>query len=156
MGANLVRLFGRVGCKDSFDLRDFMQRSAVPFEWVELKSDEEARKLPGISSLTDRRLPVCELPTGVRLYNPRVRDLAEQLGFLAKPKLKEYDVSIYGAGPAGLSAAVYAASDGLKTVLVERAAIGGQAAAVRSSKTISDFPKVFPALTWPTARGSKP
>jgi thioredoxin reductase (NADPH) len=62
--------------KESFELRDFMQRSAVPFEWVELKSDEEARMWPGISSLMDRRLPVCELPNGVRLYNPRLRDLA--------------------------------------------------------------------------------
>ena len=140
MNSNTVRLFGRAGCKDSFELRDFMQRSAVPFEWVELKSDDEARKLPGIASLTDRRLPMSELPGGIRLYNPRVRDLAEQLGFLAKPKLKEYDVSIYGAGPAGLSAAVYAASDGLKTVLIERAAIGGQAGSSSLIENYLGFP----------------
>jgi thioredoxin reductase (NADPH) len=141
MSLKPVRLLGRAGCKDSFDLRDFMQRSAVPFEWVELKSDEEARKLPGIASLTDRRLPICELPGGARLYNPRVRNLAEQLGFLAKPKLKEYDVSIYGAGPAGLSAAVYAASDGLKTVLIERAAIGGQAGSSSLIENYLGFPE---------------
>jgi thioredoxin reductase (NADPH) len=141
MSAKPVRLLGRAGCKDSFELRDFLQRSAVPFEWVELKSDEEARKLPGIAALTDRRLPVFELPTGVRLYNPRVRDLAEQLGFLAKPKLKEYDVSIYGAGPAGLSAGVYAASDGLKTLLIERAAIGGQAGSSSLIENYLGFPE---------------
>jgi thioredoxin reductase (NADPH) len=141
MNATTVRLLGRAGCKDSFDLRDFMQRSAVPFEWVELKSDEEARKLPGIASLSDRRLPMCELPGGIRLYSPRVRDLAAQLGFLTKPKLKEYDVSIYGAGPAGLSAAVYAAADGLKTVLIERAAIGGQAGSSSLIENYLGFPE---------------
>lgn len=140
MGTNLVRLHGRTGCKDSFELRDFMQRSAVPFEWVELKSDEEARMLPGISSLMDRRLPMCVLPNGARLYNPGVHGLAEHLGLLAKPKLKEYEVSIYGAGPAGLSAAVYAASDGLKTVLVERAAIGGQAGSSSLIENYLGFP----------------
>src|SRR5271170_3083327 len=81
-----------------------------------------------------------ELPGGIRLYNPRVRDLAEQLGFLAKPKLKEYDVSIYGAGPAGLSAAVYAASEGLRTVLIESEAIGGQAGTSSMIENYLGFP----------------
>ena len=131
-----VKTFGAPGCRVSFQLRDFLKRSSVDFDWVELKSDDEARQLPGITDLGDQRLPVCEFDDGVRLYRPSVRDVAERLGFLAKPALQEYDLSIYGAGPAGLSAAVYAASEGLKTILIERCAVGGQAG---SSSRIENF-----------------
>jgi thioredoxin reductase (NADPH) len=58
---------------------------------------------------------------------PSLRELADRLGWVTQPKLREYDLSIYGAGPAGLSAAVYAASEGLRAVIIERHAVGGQA-----------------------------
>jgi thioredoxin reductase (NADPH) len=135
-----VRMYGAPGCRISFTVRDFLQRSAVPFEFTELKTDEEARALPGISSLQDDRLPVCELPSGVRLYTPTLREVAESLGYLAKPKLEEYDVSIYGAGPAGLSAAVYAASEGLRTVIIERGAVGGQGGSSSRIENYLGFP----------------
>jgi len=135
-----IRIHGRPGCKDSFELRSFLQRSAVPFEWHELTSDEEARKLPGVSGANDRRLPLCEFPDGAKLFHPTLRELADRLGFLAKPKLAEYDLSIYGAGPAGLSAAVSAASDGLKTVLIERDAVGGQAGSSGRIENYLGFP----------------
>jgi hypothetical protein len=80
-----------------------------------------------LSDLKNVNLPVVELPDGTRLFGPTLRDVADRLGFVAKPKLRQYDVSIYGAGPAGLSAAVYAASEGLSTVLIERSAVGGLA-----------------------------
>jgi thioredoxin reductase (NADPH) len=131
-----VKIFGAPGCRVSFQVRDFLKRSSVDFDWVELKSDEEARQLPGIADLADPRLPWCEFDDSVRLYRPSVRDVAERLGFLTKPTLQEYDLSIYGAGPAGLSAAVYAASEGLKTILIERCAVGGQAG---SSSRIENF-----------------
>lgn len=137
---NPIRIHGRPGCKDSFELRSFLQRSAVPFEWDELTSDEAAGRLPGIGSMDDRRLPLCELSDGTKLFHPTLHDVADRLGFLAKPKLAEYDLSIYGAGPAGLSAAVYAASDGLKTVLIERDAVGGQAASSGRIENYLGFP----------------
>jgi thioredoxin reductase (NADPH) len=135
-----VRIFGAPGCRTSFQVRDFLQRSAIKFESTDLQTDEEARRLPGIASLQDERLPVCELPNGVRLYAPTVREVAEGLGFLAKPKLQEYDVSIYGAGPAGLSAAVYAASEGLKAVVIERSAVGGQGGSSSRIENYLGFP----------------
>src|SRR5215469_9675335 len=139
--SNSVKIYGSGSCVLAFELRDFMQRSAIPFQWIEFKTNEEARMLPGISTLDDHRLPVCELPGGMRLYHPQPRDLAEKLGYLAKPKLEEYDLSIYGAGPAGLSAAVYAASDGLKTILIERSAIGGQAGSSAKIENYLGFPE---------------
>src|SRR6266436_565312 len=63
-----LRIYGAPGCRVSFKIRDFLKRSAIEFEWTELQSNDEARKLPGIGSLDDERLPVCELPNGARLY----------------------------------------------------------------------------------------
>jgi thioredoxin reductase (NADPH) len=72
-----VRLFGRGNSAKAFEIRDFLNRSVVEYEWVELDSDEAARRAGGIASLQDPRLPVCELPDGTRLFSPSVRDVAE-------------------------------------------------------------------------------
>ena len=122
-----VRLLGRPGSPSAYEIRDFLSRSVVQFDWLELASDDEARREAGVESLDDARLPICEFPDGERLEAPTVRQVAGKLGWISQPKLREYDVSIYGAGPSGLSAAVYAASEGLRTVLIEREAVGGQA-----------------------------
>ncbi|CAN5756988.1 FAD-dependent oxidoreductase [soil metagenome] len=135
-----VRLVGPPNSAKAFEIRDFLSRSVVHYEWVEL-DEAAARQLPGISGLSDPRLPYCDFPDGTRLYNANVHDIADRLGWVTKPKLGEYDVSIYGAGPAGLSAAVYAASEGLKTVLVERHAVGGQAGSSSLIENYMGFPQ---------------
>jgi thioredoxin reductase (NADPH) len=104
-----VRLFGQAQADGAYELRDFLQRSVVAFDWIELHSDEDSKREPSIPDLANARLPVVELPDGRRLYTPSVRELADRLGWVTQPRLREYDLSIYGAGPAGLSAAVYAA-----------------------------------------------
>ena len=76
-------------------------------------------------------------PDGTRFENPTVRQITEKLGWFRNPSRSEYDLAIYGAGPAGLSAAVYGASDGLKTVVIERYAIGGQAGSSPKISSIS-------------------
>lgn len=121
-----VRLLGPAFSARAFEIRDFLSRSVVTYDWVAL-DEAAARRIPGIRGLDDPGLPVCEFPDGSRLLNPSIADIAHRLGWVETPRRKVYDVSIYGAGPAGLSAAVYAASEGLSTVLVERDAIGGQA-----------------------------
>jgi thioredoxin reductase (NADPH) len=135
-----VRLLGPAGSARAFEIRDFLSRSVVAYDWVEL-DEAAAKKLPGISGLEDPRLPLCEFPDGTRLFAANVRDIAERLGWVSKPRLLEYDVSIYGAGPAGLSAAVYAASEGLKTVLIERHAVGGQAGSSSLIENYMGFPQ---------------
>src|SRR5712691_8908076 len=122
-----MRLYGQVNSPEAYALRDFLNRSVVEFDWVELTCDADCHNELGLPSLENVRLPVVELPTGERMFAPTVHEVAERLGWVTQPRFKEYDLSIYGAGPAGLSAAVYAASEGLRTVLVERQAIGGQA-----------------------------
>ncbi len=136
-----VKIYGTRGSSQAFSIRDFLSRSDVPFEWIELHSDEQARGLANVSSLKDSRLPVCEFPDGTRLECPTLRQLTEKLGWFTNPSRSEYDVSIYGAGPAGLSAAVYAASEGLRTVLVERYAMGGQAGTSPKIENYLGFPQ---------------
>jgi thioredoxin reductase (NADPH) len=139
--APLVKIIGRPGSAEAYKIRDFLHRSDVPFEWVELNTDDEARSKARVEHLQDSRLPVCVFPDGTRLECPTVRQITEKLGWFQHPSRSEYDLAIYGAGPAGLSAAVYGASDGLKTVLIERYAIGGQAASSSKIENYLGFPE---------------
>ena len=137
----VVRLLGHRDDAGAWAIRDFLKRSVVEFQWVELSTEEDCRRELGLSDLKNVNLPVVELPDGARLFGPMLRDVADRLGFVTKPKLRQYDVSIYGAGPAGLSAAVYAASEGLSTVLIERSAVGGQAGTTSMIENYMGFPQ---------------
>jgi thioredoxin reductase (NADPH) len=136
-----IRVFGTRGSAPCYSIRDFLHRSDVPFQWIELTSDEQARSLAGVEGLNDPRLPICVFPDGTRLERATVRQITEKLGWFRNPSREEYDLAIYGAGPAGLSAAVYGASEGLKTVLIERYAIGGQAGSSPKIENYLGFPQ---------------
>ncbi|HZP62402.1 MAG TPA: FAD-dependent oxidoreductase [Terriglobales bacterium] len=140
VSGNKIQVLGTRGSAEAHAIRDFLHRSDVPFQWIELSNDEQARTLAGVSGLNDTRLPVCVFPDGTRLERPTIRQITEKLGWFRDPSRSEYDVSIYGAGPTGLSAAVYAASEGLKTVLVERYTVGGQAGTSPKIENYLGFP----------------
>lgn len=123
----VLTLFDRPDSPDGYAIRDYLTRSVVGFTCVDLTCDHDCHRELGFPSLDHVRLPVVRLADGVQLFGPSLRELAERLGWVQEARLNEYELSIYGAGPAGLSAAVYAASEGIKTVLVERAVVGGQA-----------------------------
>ena len=135
-----IRIFGTRGSVACYSIRDFLHRSDVPYQWIELTSDEQARSLAGVDGLSDPRLPVCVFPDGTRLEKATVRQITQKLGWFRNPSREEYDLAIYGAGPAGLSAAVYGASEGLKTILIERYAVGGQAASSPKIENYLGFP----------------
>jgi thioredoxin reductase (NADPH) len=137
---SLVRILGRPGSATAYAIRDFLHRSDVPFEWVQLATDEEARTQAGVDHLMDPRLPVCIFADGTRIECPNLQQITEKLGWFRSPLHSEYDLAIYGGGPAGLSAAVYGASEGLKTVLIERSAIGGQAGSSSKIENYLGFP----------------
>lgn len=141
MPAAHVDLLGAANSADTYELRDFMQRSNIPFTWTELASDDEACQKAGVSSLADDLLPVCILGHGSKLYHPSTHDLACALDWFRGPKLPVYDLAIFGAGPAGLSAAVYAASEGLRTIVLERGAVGGQAGSTSRIENYLGFPE---------------
>jgi thioredoxin reductase (NADPH) len=134
-----AKIYGQPGSAKAHAIRDFLHRSDVPFEWIEIKTDEQARAL-GLDAANDPRLPVCIFADGTRIDNPTIRQVIEKLGWFHDPSRSEYDLAIYGAGPAGLSAAVYGASEGLKTVVIERFAFGGQAGSSPRIENYLGFP----------------
>lgn len=136
-----MKIIGKAGSVTAYKIRDYLQRSDVPFEWIELENDQQARAEAGVGNLQDPRLPVCIFSDGTRLECPTIRQITEKLGWFRNPTLSEYDLAIYGAGPAGLSAAVYGASEGLKTVVIERSAVGGQAGTTSRIENYLGFPK---------------
>jgi thioredoxin reductase (NADPH) len=122
-----VRVLGHRFSRDSHDLRDFLARNRVPGRFLDIERDSEARELLRVAGVSDEGLPVAMLEDGTVLEKPTVLELAERLGVSAQPSTDHYDLVIVGGGPAGLAAAVYGASEGLRTVMVEREAPGGQA-----------------------------
>lgn len=136
-----IKIFGTRGSAACYSIRDFLHRSDVPFQWIELTGDQQARTEAGVTGLGDPRLPVCLFPDGTRLENATVRQITAKLGWFRNPSREEYDLAIYGAGPAGLSAAVYGASEGLKTILIERDAVGGQAGCSPKIENYLGFPQ---------------
>src|SRR5260221_12634131 len=123
--APTLQLFGTRGSPAAYAIRDFLARCDVPFAWIELRDDEQARAFAYVSGLGDNRLPLCVFAGGTRLENPTVRQVPEKLGWFKNPSRSEYDLNIYGAGPAGVSAAVGGPSEGLKTGGRERQAGDG-------------------------------
>jgi thioredoxin reductase (NADPH) len=137
--ADQLHLYGDSRDRDAWRIRDFLTRSVVQYRWVPLDTDAECLATLGVP-LDGARLPSVRFPDGAELFRPTVADIAARLGWIARPRLQEYDVSIYGAGPAGLSAALYAASEGLTVALVERGAVGGQAGSSSLIENYLGFP----------------
>jgi thioredoxin reductase (NADPH) len=135
-----VRIIGHRFSKDSHDLRDFLARNRVPARWLDVERDGEARELLTVAGVDAERLPVALLEDGTVLERPTVLELADRLGVTGSPAQDHYDLVIVGGGPAGLAAAVYGASEGLRTVLVERDAPGGQAGQSSRIENYLGFP----------------
>ncbi|MDT0406241.1 FAD-dependent oxidoreductase [Streptomyces edwardsiae] len=123
----------------SSDVREFLARNQVPYRWY--SSDEpEGRRLLAAAGEDGRRLPVVITPDGTPLVEPETVDLAAHVGLATAPEAGFYDLVVIGGGPAGLGAAVYGASEGLRTVLVERSATGGQAGQSSRIENYLGFP----------------
>jgi thioredoxin reductase (NADPH) len=135
-----VRIVGHRFSKESHDLRDFLVRNRVPARWLDVERDAEARELLLIADVNAERLPVVVLEDGTVLERPSVLELAERLGVTGTPTQDHYDLVVVGGGPAGLAAAVYGASEGLKTLMVEREAPGGQAGQSSRIENYLGFP----------------
>ncbi|MEM1253172.1 MAG: FAD-dependent oxidoreductase [Cyanobacteria bacterium P01_H01_bin.21] len=126
---------------DSHALRDFLSRNQVPYRWLDIESDQEAQQLVTYAGERDNPcLPLVLLPSGEKLVKPSTADLAQQVGMQTEAEKPFYDLVIVGGGPAGLAAAVYGASEGLRTVMIEREAPGGQAGTSSRIENYLGFP----------------
>jgi len=135
-----VRVVGHRWSAPSHAVRDFLTRNQLPFRWLELDRDAEAATLLDANGSDRDHLPLVVTDDGQVLQAPSTTELAAALGLSSTPSLPFYDLIIIGAGPAGLGAAVYGASEGLRTVLVEKEAIGGQAGQSSRIENYLGFP----------------
>lgn len=136
---NEVRVVGHRWSAPSFAVRDFLARNLVPYRWV-LADEPEGGRLLTAAGVAAVDVPVVITPDGTALVKPTEAELAARVGLSTTPAAGFYDLVVVGAGPAGLGAAVYGASEGLRTVLVERQATGGQAGQSSRIENYLGFP----------------
>ncbi|MCX4513932.1 FAD-dependent oxidoreductase [Streptomyces sp. NBC_01619] len=134
-----TRLVGHRWSAPSFAVREFLARNLVPYRWI-AADEPEGTELLEAAGLTAADVPLVITTDGKTLHAPTEAELAERVGLSTSPASDFYDVVVIGAGPAGLGAAVYAASEGLRTVLVERSATGGQAGQSSRIENYLGFP----------------
>jgi thioredoxin reductase (NADPH) len=137
--ADRIQLVGHRWSRESHDARDFLARNQVPFQWLDVEREDEARRLLAAAE-GDGVLPLVLFPDGGSLHGPTITELAERTGVRRRAERPFYDLVIVGGGPAGLAAAVYGASEGLQTALVERDAPGGQAGQSSRIENYLGFP----------------
>ncbi len=135
-----LRVIGGRHSQETFRIRDFLAKNHVPFTWLDLDADPQVMKLLERFGLSEADTPVVARGDRILLRNPTVRQLAEVLGFCRPIPPGVFDLVIVGAGPAGLAAAVYGASEGLRTVVVEHTAPGGQAGRSMRIENYLGFP----------------
>ena len=124
----------------SHQIRDFLARNQIPYRWLDIEQETEATELIDCAGLEKPELPLVMLPDGSHLSEPSNMQLAEKIGLKTQAEKPFYDLVIVGGGPAGLAAAVYGASEGLRTVAVEREAPGGQAGTSSRIENYLGFP----------------
>lgn len=136
-----IRVAGALWSPQSHEVKDFLARHQIPYQWLDVDEDANARALAEAQCQSALRLPVVFFPDETVLVEPAIRALAEKTGFQTQARLPFYDIVIIGAGPAGLAAAVYGASEGSRCLVIERQAPGGQA---------GNSPKIENYLGFPT------
>jgi thioredoxin reductase (NADPH) len=143
-----IRVAGTLWSPKSHDVKDFLARNRIPYQWLDIELDSQARALVDATLESDfanisekRKLPVVFFPDGTVLIEPDFRTLAEKAGLRTQATQPFYDLIIVGAGPAGLGAAVYGASEGLHTLMIDKEATGGQAGTSSRIENYLGFPK---------------
>jgi len=135
-----IRVAGTLWSLTSHQVKDFLTRHQIPYQWLDIEKDSNARRLvEGISSEVTK-LPVIFFPDGKVLIDPDLKELAEKVGLQIHAALPFYDLIVIGSGPAGLAASVYAGSEGLRCLVIEKAAPGGQAGSSPKIENYLGFP----------------
>jgi thioredoxin reductase (NADPH) len=138
-----IRVLGTRWSPKSYELRDFLARNRVPYQWIDAElsaNDPETKRLLEVLGPEVANLPVVLFPDGTKLLEGIPSEVAQKVGLRTRAQTSFYDLAIVGGGPAGLAAAVYGASEGLHTVMIEREAPGGQAGMSSRIENYLGFP----------------
>ena len=136
-----IRVAGTLWSASSHKVKDFLARNRIPYQWLDIEKDTQAKELVDAVVEDGRRLPVVFFPDGETLIEPDNRALAEKAGLQTQASQPFYDLIIVGGGPAGLGSAVYGATEGLRTTMIEKEATGGQAGTSSRIENYLGFPK---------------
>ncbi len=136
-----IRVAGTLWSCSCHNVKDFLSRSQIPYQWLDIEQNNEARELVESFNRKEHQLPIVFFPDGSVLINPDITELAEKAGLQTKATQPFYDLIIVGAGPAGLAGAVYGSSEGLKTLLLDMETTGGQAGTSSRIENYLGFPK---------------
>ena len=141
MANERVRIIGYTWSPRSHQVRDFLARSRVPYDWLDYERNDAARReAEALGATPSSGLPLLVFPDGTHAADPSDEELAGHIGLSTEPEAPFYDLIIVGAGPAGMAAAVYGASEGLRTLMVERETPGGQAGLSEAIENYLGFP----------------
>ena len=135
-----IRIAGTLWSLPSHQVKDFLTRHQIPYQWLDIEKDSEARALVESVSTEPAKLPIIFFPDGKALIQPDLIELANKVGLQTKAELPFYDIIVVGSGPAGLASAVYAGSEGYRCLVVEKAAPGGQAGGSPKIENYLGFP----------------
>ncbi len=135
-----IKVIGYQFSPKSHVVKEYLAGNLVPYKWLDIEKNKEAKQLLEVNNLQEKDLPIVFFEDGSSLVCPSLKDIAAKIGLSPTHKDEMYDVVIVGAGPAGLAAAVYGASEGLKTLLIERYAPGGQAGTSSRIENYLGFP----------------
>jgi thioredoxin reductase (NADPH) len=135
-----LKIIGYQFSPHSHEIKEFLSGNLVPYQWMDVELNEDARELLKLNNIAVKELPALFLEDGSYLLSPSIPAIAEKIGLNPGIKNSIYDVVIIGAGPAGLAASVYGASEGLRTLLVERRSPGGQAGTSSRIENYLGFP----------------
>ena len=138
-----IRVLGTRWSSRAYEVRDFLARNHVPYQWIDVElssEDPEVKQLIASIGEDAAKLPLVLFPDGTRMFQSTSAELAEKIGLRTRAETQFYDFAIVGGGPGGLAAAVYGASEGLKTVMIDREAPGGQAGLSSRIENYLGFP----------------
>jgi thioredoxin reductase (NADPH) len=136
-----IRVAGTLWSASSHNIKDFLARSQIPYQFLDIERDADARSLVEQANKSTHQLPVVFFPDGSFLIEPSLTELAEKAGLRTRAAEPFYDMIVVGAGPTGLAAAVYGASEGIHTLLIDKATPGGQAGTSSRIENYLGFPK---------------
>ena len=140
MSENNITVYGAHWCPDCRRSKQFLGEHQIPYDWVDIEEDKTGEQLVMENNNGKRIIPTIVFEDGTFLVEPTNAELAEKLGLKTKASRSHYDLIVLGGGPAGLTTALYTAREAIDTLVIERAAFGGQAAGTEKLDNMPGFP----------------